>query len=597
VATTRAWTQFDYFEAVREDGEGFRVIEYRNRRYFFATDGLTEWTLWSTDGRPQGSKPFDTTCSGCPESIYWVATVGSKLVIEGYSPGSSEGLFLSDGTPEGTVPFEICACDISVYGVSGPYLFVTAERGDRREFYRTDGTSAGTVRLLRAGDFQAQFSVSYRGGGSWWLRGLGVGLSRLALSDGTAQGTLELLPRQGTEERTSDAFAALALGDGAFFCADPRGGNGFGHHIWFSGGPSSATRVSNECELPYRVATSRLGFWADDYYGDLTRSDGTASGTAVLVPAGSFDGLNGLAALDEQVGFLATEHDDTFSLHRSDGTVAGTVRVANLPSEPFYLSSTGDSVHFFTSSQLWRSDLTAAGTIPLRSDVDPSLAGPLTRYGPLLLVLGYSRISWLRADGSTALVPLVSDPSLIVTDGLVVHQHWAYFWGLNNAARVRLARVDLDQLAATGSATPEILAGFDRPTEAYRGSFVGRLVPLDDGRLAFTARDKKFGEELFVTDGTSSGTRRVADTYPGPVGGVFSDPVPLGGGVVFAAHDGEHGVELWWSDGTQTGTRMVEDLRPGIGSSSPQGLLAAEGRVFFSADDGKIGREFFVVEP
>ena len=155
----------------------------------------------------------------------------------------------------------------------------------------------------------------------------------------------------------------------------------------------------------------------------------------------------------------------------------------------------------------------------------------------------------------------------------------------------------LDELAATGSATPQILAGFDRPSEAYRGSFDGDLVPLDDGRLAFTARDKKLGEELFVTDGTSSGTRRGADTYAGPVGGVFSDPVALAGGVVFAAHDGEHGVELWWSDGTSAGTRLIEDLRPGIDSSSPEGLLAAEGRVFFSADDGKIGRELWVVEP
>jgi len=38
---------------------------------------------------------------------------------------------------------------------------------------------------------------------------------------------------------------------------------------------------------------------------------------------------------------------------------------------------------------------------------------------------------------------------------------------------------------------------------------------------------------------------------------------PLAGGVVFEAHDDAHGFELWWTDGTLEGTKRLTDLNPG----------------------------------
>jgi len=69
----------------------------------------------------------------------------------------------------------------------------------------------------------------------------------------------------------------------------------------------------------------------------------------------------------------------------------------------------------------------------------------------------------------------------------------------------------------------------------------------------------------------------------------------VGDRLFFAADDGEHGVELWTSDGTAAGTRRLSDLALGPSSSSPRELAVIGDRLFFSADNGVIGREPWIL--
>jgi ELWxxDGT repeat protein len=55
----------------------------------------------------------------------------------------------------------------------------------------------------------------------------------------------------------------------------------------------------------------------------------------------------------------------------------------------------------------------------------------------------------------------------------------------------------------------------------------------------------------------------------------------------FYADDGLHGNELWMTDGTNTGTKMVKDIAAFGSSINPQHTMGAyKGAVYFSADMG-----------
>ena len=100
------------------------------------------------------------------------------------------------------------------------------------------------------------------------------------------------------------------------------------------------------------------------------------------------------------------------------------------------------------------------------------------------------------------------------------------------------------------------------------GSSARNFTPLGD-RLLFTADDGAwsvytgtYGNELWITDGTTAGTRMVADINPTPRHS--SNPrflTAIGDRVVFRAYEPVHGEELWVTDGTSSGTMI---LSPGL---------------------------------
>jgi len=107
--------------------------------------------------------------------------------------------------------------------------------------------------------------------------------------------------------------------------------------------------------------------------------------------------------------------------------------------------------------------------------------------------------------------------------------------------------------------------------------------PSGETLVVFSARDGAHGRELWVTDGTSAGTTRIADLWPGPAEGAPTDLAACGDAIYFAASDGGHGRELWRTDGTPSGTRLVKDLFVG-GDSEPSGFRSLpDGTVLFTA--------------
>ncbi|HEX2956039.1 MAG TPA: ELWxxDGT repeat protein [Chitinispirillaceae bacterium] len=118
-------------------------------------------------------------------------------------------------------------------------------------------------------------------------------------------------------------------------------------------------------------------------------------------------------------------------------------------------------------------------------------------------------------------------------------------------------------------------------------SYPDNMVEFNN-KLVFFAYTDALGYELWITDGTSSGTTLIKDCNPGAAHGqIYTGTTYTSGGnnhpylivqnhyspivyknkLYFFASDGINGYELWSTDGTTAGTQMVYDINPGTGNS------------------------------
>lgn len=104
--------------------------------------------------------------------------------------------------------------------------------------------------------------------------------------------------------------------------------------------------------------------------------------------------------------------------------------------------------------------------------------------------------------------------------------------------------------------------------------------------LFFVSKNDVFGEELWISDGTTAGTHSLKDIYPGPDNSGIKWITRFNDKVVFQAlQDTATGYEPWISDGTTSGTHMIKNIRP-VNSSKPSGFMQInETQFIFGAKD------------
>ena len=112
--------------------------------------------------------------------------------------------------------------------------------------------------------------------------------------------------------------------------------------------------------------------------------------------------------------------------------------------------------------------------------------------------------------------------------------------------------------------------------------------------------DGSYLYELWTTDGTSSGTNLLKDIYPGNrFNGSFPDNftnLDLAGNndyVYFSANDGSNGNELWRTDGTSSGTTLVHNFTGNSSHGGPSGFVQLGDYLYFSAQNSSRDKELY----
>jgi ELWxxDGT repeat protein len=400
-------------------------------------------------------------------------------------------------------------------------------------------------------------------------------------------------------------YRIVASGQNAYFTAATK----YGRELWTSDGTAAGTHlvkdiipgsagITNDVIVPFgSVALFNANVKSGTTATETWRTDGTEAGTYPLTysttNAWDFIVTAGTARVGNALyGEVRNRDSGLYALGVTDGTTAGTQAVSDNFTQNLSGFCVVDGAIYFTGSdaaagqELWRSDGTAAGTVRV-ADIRPGTSGS----SPSNLVAANHQLFFQADDGTTGREWWVTSP------GGTTHE-------IANLA-TGAASVSVNGTAAIAGATPDAngillfytsnIGSAGKTIWRSDGTQVGTFAikPMSGTVFTITPAGKQAyfsqGGTLWKSDGTVAGTVIVQDAT-GYVP-VVADYGLLASKVVFRGTTLNQGSELWISDGTPAGTALVKDIAPGAASANPWmfGSNPEGGRLFFAADanDGK----------
>ena len=303
--------------------------------------------------------------------------------------------------------------------------------------------------------------------------------------------------------------------------------------------------------------------------------------------------------------FTATFPSVGRELGVSDGTVAGTKLFADVwsggSSTPSNLTVSGKHMFFFarTSSRtlgIFVTDGSAKGTKLLRNFGGQGVTsmGRMGASGSVFFGAdGVGGVELWTSDGTAGGTKLFKD----LRAGSA--RSWPGTFAQLGTTTVFTASITSGKrhlLVSDGSVKGTVLVG-------HTVNVRGPLVPFK-GSVYFEGENGDADWEIWKSDGTKAGTKRVVDVRRGVNS---SDPDWLTNvqdkWLYFSAQvfDGR-GRELWRTDGSEPGTLQVAEIYPGSNNSSPSGAKSRRhyvvngDYVYFVAISFKLGRELFAIK-
>jgi ELWxxDGT repeat protein len=590
--------------------------------------------LWRSDGTAAGTGPLPDPPSGPLPSIQ----AGPGPVAGGLITfWADDALWRTDGTPEGTIRLREYA-ELTTRPNPGYSQWPGSAAAWKGEVYwtlsdgelvRSDGTREGTVRIA-----DINYSAPHL---------LPLDDEILLVSDVEPQD--ELWRTRGTPETTEKVVPDLGgpgnawiteltpLGDdrAVFFIGGRDGSEDW--EVWVTDATAAGTHRVEGAPPPRDVygllipAGDQAFYQTGTYFlaEDLWRTDGTGAGTWKVRGLRDGPGSGGplaQAVLGGELIFSARTGSATAPLFVSDGTPEGTRLLSRRAQWAAPLIRVGEKVYFPTLAGrgFWSTDGTPAGTRNLSPQAfgfsAPSILGDALLFGAVRETSphGYVDVELFRTDGGRPRLVRNIDPFAIETlhhicvgedsqlgSGVAVGNRLLFgardglngreLWSTDGTrAGTRLVR---DINPATPPGPPDNECGdYESRDHTGLGSDPQALVAFRNGAL-FTADDGETGRELWWSDGTAAGTRRVADLRPGAAGAEPHDLTVFRGAVYFFAAVEGVGEALWRTDGTEEGTELVHPLSIRGLPSWGRSLTVAGGRLYFSAYNESTGAELW----
>jgi ELWxxDGT repeat protein len=522
--------------------------------------------LWSFDGKGAGMRLVDHLsgehCAPNDPRLSYLRTVGSRVYLSAQDVNSKWSVWRSDGTPQGTErllsspsyigEFAVTAGERSLYYMNGRGLWVWDAKDGSRQMIGAGVRNASSL---------PQDLVSHQGGLAFTAGdGTGDPTTRpqrmIWSSQGSAENTSLSVNLAGTGCTTPEQLFSLgsrllfscelSLFDAELRVADPAGG---GSLVLAGRTPENLVLTGYHDKVWFAAGNSQ----------EVWTTDGTPGGTARFTDAGGSPlhavfHSNGVFAEPfalsdgDLLYFQAKRPDDQdFRLWRTDGTPAGTLPltiVSRSTSEAFELARAGSTTLVNMDSKLWRTDGSAPGTVALtRSTGEPLLRAPSLLTGHNGAFYVYSESSFWRTDGTAEGTVALAPPFEWLP---AYSEYFPIPKPASLGAKLFFVAADpqhgielwvTDGTPAGTSLLADISPG---PSSSVPSGLVAA-----GGAVWFTAQDPKHGRELWRTDGTAAGTRLVQDIAPE---GRSSSPDQLtvaGDRLYFSADDGINGRELW----------------------------------------------------
>ncbi len=480
------------------------MAAYRNKIYYAATDGSSNFELHVSDGSPAGTRLFREIIpgqegGGFPTDLQ---VVNDTLYFRTSGLTGGATFWKSDGTEEGTneildLPTSDDLVTISNLKVTPKRLYFSGRSStdDKLSLWRSDRTIAGTFKIMDYVDSETPFYVS------------------------------------------SDQIATPA--GGLFFVAER---DDLGWEFWYTeGSPSSTRPVADvyhglEHGINLHSEFSRRGdrvyFSANngtnglELYSAKSRPDGAEMLLDINSQnVGSFPYT--VLALGEKLLVVADNGCAGFELFSTEGDASSTLLLQD--SRPGTASSSiGRLVKFKDKAYYINSNEQRGGSAIWQTDGTPQGTG-----------LFYSFTS---SDGFTS---TIKSPPAALGDRLLLRGY------LHGTGQVLLAT----------NGNPETIETIKvLNAETGNSGSSSRMTPLNDSVLVFVEKDTDLGQELWRTDGTTEGTYVIKDVNPTNFNFVISSLKVIDGLAYFSIKIGNDRGVPHISDGTENGTvKMIEE--------------------------------------